>query len=204
MVPVLLYLSVSPCSAAFSLYLDLLLLPSQTAVPLCLRAFPSAVVTMALLCENSSKNYLLLGFAVQPWAAGLCPSLVHPFPVGGGTGLEAALSAGHGCAVVPRDLLQVSGHQDATALCQAGTQVQFLLFLNVGQYLGRDEPCKTHSHSSPPETGLTANRASASPIKTVGTGNKQLGVCRNLCTQRAEGGSRHLLPSCSASPACSS
>lgn len=83
--PVLLYISVSPCFAGFSFYLDLPFLPSKSAVPLCMRAFPSALVTMVLLCKNSSScsswNYLHLGFAVQLWDAGLCPSLVQPFPV---------------------------------------------------------------------------------------------------------------------------
>lgn len=57
----------------------------KTLSPLCIRAFPSALVTMVLLCKNSSScsswNYLQLGFAVQPWDRGLCPSLVQPFPV---------------------------------------------------------------------------------------------------------------------------
>lgn len=73
------------------------------------------------------------------------------------------MSAGHSCALVPRHLLQVSGHLDPTALCQAVTQVHLLLFLNGGQDLGCDEPCKTCSHSSPPGMGLTAERASAPP-----------------------------------------
>lgn len=80
-----------------------------------------------------------------------------------GTALEAALSAGHGCVLVPRNFLQVSGHQDLAAPCKAVTQVHLLLFLNVGVCLGRHEPCKTCSHSSPPGTELTAGRASAPP-----------------------------------------
>lgn len=54
----------------FAFYLDLLLLLSEKAVPLCIRAFPSALVTMVLLRKNSSSciswDYLQLGFAVLP------------------------------------------------------------------------------------------------------------------------------------------
>lgn len=63
-----------------------------------------------------------------------------------GTGLEVALSAAHGCALVPRDPLHVSGHQDPTALCEAVTRVHLLLFLNVGHWAVMSPAIPAHIH----------------------------------------------------------